>query len=81
MPTVIVNTPANTACARGKMNFLNSIMRRFRLDTRKLKIFIRIMDENCLVWTGNCHTSMFLIADKTQKLLEYGWCLTIQKRR
>lgn len=37
MPTVIVNTPANTACAVGKMNFLNSVMRRFRLDTRKIK--------------------------------------------
>lgn len=30
------------------------------------------MDENCLRWTENPHSSMFLIADKTQKLSMAG---------
>jgi len=30
------------------------------------------MDENGLRWTGNLYSSMFLIADQSQKLFEYG---------
>lgn len=72
MPAIIVNTPANTAYAISKMNILNFIMRRERLTLGKLKIFISIMDENGLRWTGNLYSSMFLIADQSQKLFEYG---------
>lgn len=72
MPAIIVNTPANTAYAISKMNILNFIMRREGLTLGKLKIFISIMDENGLRWTGNLYSSMFLIADQSQKLFEYG---------
>lgn len=72
MPAIIVNTPANTAYAISKMNILNFIMRREGLTLGKLKIFISIMDENGLRWTGDLYSSIFLIADQSQKLFEYG---------